>query len=96
MERLYGRFRERGLVVVAISVDADGEAAVVPFVKRQGFTFPVALDPRRRIADAYAVRGLPSTVLLDRSGRVVARAFGPREWDGPPAQALIEGLLGLP
>ena len=95
MERLYGRLRDKGFVVLAISLDAD-EAAVTPFLKEHGLTFPVGLDPKQRVGILYGVRALPSTFLLDRKGRVVAQALGPREWDGPAALAVIDALLGQP
>ncbi len=93
MERLHGRLRDKGFVVLAISLDAD-EGAVPPFLKEHGFTFPVGLDSRQRLAALYGVRALPSTFLLDRKGRIVAQALGPREWDGPAALAVIDTLLG--
>ncbi|MBI2468114.1 MAG: TlpA family protein disulfide reductase [Candidatus Rokubacteria bacterium] len=93
MERLHGRLRDKGFVVLAISLDAD-EGAVPPFLKEHGFTFPVGLDSRQRVAALYGVLALPSTFLLDRKGRVVAQALGPREWDGPAALAVIDTLLG--
>lgn len=96
MERLHERLRDKGLVVLAISLDTDGEAAVAPFLKERGFTFPVGLDPQQRVGSLYGVRALPSTFLLDRKGRVVAQALGPREWDGPAGFAVIDALLAQP
>ena len=92
MERLYRRFRERGFTMVAISIDAN-TPAVPPFVKRFGLTFPIGLDPKMEVATRYGLRALPTTVLIDRGGRMVALAFGPRDWDSAAAHALIEGLL---
>ena len=96
MERLHGRLRDKGLVVLAISLDADSEAVVAPFLKEHGFTFPVGLDPQQRVGSLYGVRALPSTFLLDKKGRVVAQALGPREWDGPAGLAVIDALLAQP
>src|SRR6266540_5768749 len=88
MARLYQRFRERGLAMIAISVDAN-TPAVSPFVKQLGLTFPIGLDPKMEVATRYGLRALPTTVLIDRGGRMVAFAFGPRNWDGPAAHALV-------
>ena len=41
----------------------------------------------------YRVQGLPTTILIDREGRSVGRAVGPREWAGPEGRALIRSLL---
>ncbi|HEU5319646.1 MAG TPA: TlpA disulfide reductase family protein, partial [Methylomirabilota bacterium] len=91
MERLYQRHRDAGFVILAVSVDADPEV-VKPFVASHGFTFPVALDPRMQVAEVYGVRALPSSVLVDRTGAIVALAVGPRVWDNAAAHALVQAL----
>ena len=93
MERLSQRFRDRGLVVLAISVDAPGSPAVVPFAKELGLTYPIGLDPKMALARQYGVRGLPASFLLDRTGAVVGRALGSRDWDSPAAHGVVEWLL---
>ena len=45
------------------------------------------------MAKLYRVRALPTTVLIDRAGRVVAGAAGARTWDSPAAYAVVETLL---
>lgn len=92
MERLYQRYKSRGLVVLGMSVDRNGPA-VAPFVKRLGLTFPIGLDPDMVVADRYRVRALPSTFLIARKGNTVAVAFGAREWDSQAAREVIEVLL---
>jgi peroxiredoxin len=92
MERLYRKYRDRGLVVLAVSVDRDG-AVVPPFVQRNKFSFPIAHDPQMALAERYGVRALPSSFLLDRHGQVAALAIGPREWDTKPSHAVVESLL---
>jgi len=91
MERLYARQKDRALAMVAVSLDAS-PAVVAPYLAQGGFTFPVALDPRMDLASAYGVRALPASFIVDPRGVVVAMALGPREWDGPAASALVEGV----
>jgi peroxiredoxin len=94
LERLYVHFRDRGFVALAVSIDTAGaETVVVAFATEQRLTFPIALDPGMTVATRYGVRGLPSTFLVDRRGRIRAIAVGPREWDTPDAYAAIETLL---
>jgi hypothetical protein len=38
--------------------------------------------------------GLPTTILIDRSGQEVGRLLGPAEWDSDEAIAVIETLVG--
>jgi peroxiredoxin len=94
MERLYQRLRARGLVVVALSVDAEGAPVVAPFVKEHKLTFPIGLDPDMSVASQYGVRALPSTFIIDRRGDLVALAIGPREWDAKASYAFFESMLG--
>ena len=56
-------------------------------------TFPIVLDTRSRVMQAWKVAGLPTTYLVDRQGRIVASAIGGREFDHPEMVALIRGLL---
>jgi thiol-disulfide isomerase/thioredoxin len=93
MERLYQRYKDKGFVVLAVSMDSEGGPIVVPFVKERGLTFPIGVDPKMALADRYGVRALPSSFLVDRKGNVAALALGPREWNGKAAHALIESLL---
>jgi len=93
MERLYQRFKDKGFVILAVSVDAEGPPVVLPFVKEHKFTFPIGLDPKMTLAERYSVRAIPSSFLVDKNGRLVALALGPRDWDSQAAHALIESLL---
>lgn len=92
MERLYRKHREAGFVMVAVSLDANSKV-VPPFVARHKLSFPIALDPKMEIANAYSVRALPSSFLVDRSGNLAALAIGPRRWDNVASDAVVEGLL---
>lgn len=92
MERLWRAHKDRGLVMLAISLDVDPKT-VVPFVAKHGFTFRVAVDSTMGVANAYGVRALPATVLVDPAGHLAALALGPRAWDNTAAHALI-GELG--
>jgi hypothetical protein len=51
-------------------------------------------DPEGKLMRRLAVRGLPTTILIDAEGREVGRVVGPAEWDDPEAVAFIHKLLG--
>jgi hypothetical protein len=55
--------------------------------------FPLWLDPGGGTPAAFGVHGHPSTVLIDREGRIVGRLPGERRWNSPEARRLIEWLL---
>jgi len=91
MERLYQRHKDRGLMLVAVSIDAD-PALVPPYLKASKLTFPVALDPKAEVANKYGVRALPSSFVVDRAGTMTALALGPRAWDNDASHSLVEAL----
>jgi peroxiredoxin len=93
MERLYQRYKDKGLVVLAVSVDTEGVPIVTPFVKEYKLTFPIGFDHKMAVAEEYGVRGLPTSFLVDKRGTLVGLALGPREWNGKASRALIESLL---
>jgi hypothetical protein len=44
----------------------------------------------------YGVWGPPTLYIIDRQGRLVGRAAGPRPWDSPAGRRFIEALLAAP
>lgn len=93
MERLWQRYRDRGLAIVAVSVDEEGDTRIANFVRRLHLSYPILLDPRSEAAERYEVSGLPATYLIDAKGRLIGRMVGSREWDSQEAVSLIEQLL---
>jgi peroxiredoxin len=93
MQRLYQEYKSKGLVVLAISADAEGAVVVTPFVKKHKLTFPIGLDPKLNVSGLYGVWAVPSTYIIDRQGKRILFANGPRAWDGKTSRALFETLL---
>jgi peroxiredoxin len=76
LEALYQRFHSRGLVILAIS---DEEAAKVkPFVAEQKLTYPVLLDPGRKVNELFQMEGIPKSFVYGRDGKLVAEAIDMR------------------
>jgi thiol-disulfide isomerase/thioredoxin len=67
--RLNSDFASKGLVIIAISVDED-EKAYAAFVKRFNPGFYVALDSSHSLVRSANVPTMPTSYVLDRSGRV--------------------------
>jgi len=93
MEHLWQRYKEQGLVVIALSMDSGGAKTVRPYIEQSKFTYLVGLDPKMEVAQLYGARSVPSTFIIDRQGVLRAIALGPRPWDGTASFAYIEGLL---
>jgi peroxiredoxin len=76
LEALYGRLGSKGLVVLGIS---DEEAAKVePFIRERKVSFPVLLDPGRKLNEMFAVEGIPKSFVYDREGKLVAQSIDMR------------------
>jgi cytochrome c biogenesis protein CcmG/thiol:disulfide interchange protein DsbE len=93
IERLYQEFKGRNLVVLTVSVDTADTGLVKNFVDKHGYTFPVLHDSRARIMKWFGIRFLPVTFLIDRGGKVVGKAVGPRDWGQASVMCLLEELL---
>jgi peroxiredoxin len=76
LEALYQRFRSQGFVILAIS-DEDA-AKVKPFVAQQKLTYPVLLDPGRKVNELFHVEGIPKSFVYDRGGKLVAESIDMR------------------
>jgi thiol-disulfide isomerase/thioredoxin len=76
LERLAKELDPKRFAVIGVD---EGEAAPVvrAFVARHGLTFPVLLDEQQIYGRAYAAVGLPTTVIVDRAGRVSLVNDGP-------------------
>jgi len=76
LETLYDRFKDQGFVILAIS---DEEAAKVqPFIAERKITYPVMLDPGRKVNELFRVEGIPKSFVYDREGKLVAQSIDMR------------------
>ena len=56
-------------------------------------TFPILLDEKSVASKAWKVKGLPTSFIVDKQGRIAYRAVGGREFDHPEIDKLIRGLI---
>ncbi len=76
LETLYNRFKGQGLVILAIS-DEDLEK-VQPFITERKITYPVMLDPGRKVNEMFQVEGIPKSFVYNREGKLVAQSIDMR------------------
>jgi cytochrome c biogenesis protein CcmG/thiol:disulfide interchange protein DsbE len=69
LDALYQRDRDRGLVVLAINLDEERKAADA-FLASRPHVMPIVFDPRGESAEAFRIRGMPSSVVIDRAGNI--------------------------
>lgn len=94
MERLHLSLKGEDFAVLAVNQmeDADhvfaytGELEVDP-------TFTILFDKDSKVSHSFGVKGLPTTYLIDKQGRIRFRAIGGREFDHPEVVKKIKQLM---
>jgi cytochrome c biogenesis protein CcmG/thiol:disulfide interchange protein DsbE len=71
----WGRYRERGVVVLGVSFEDTKEAALAFRDELKG-DWPLAADPGSRTAIAYGVFGVPETFVIAPNGTIAAKTTG--------------------
>ncbi len=96
LERLRQRLADRGLAVVAVDVGEDADT-VFSFTGQlePAPAFPLLLDRDSRAMQAWKVKGLPTTFVVDARGRVIYRAVGGREFDHEAIVKQLESHLPM-
>ncbi len=93
--RLAARWQAKGIAVLTVAV-ADNAKAVDDFLWEalpEKQALPVLHDREQTISRAWGARMLPTTVILDRKHRIVARAYGVVDWDAPAADQQLKKLV---
>jgi peroxiredoxin len=96
LEKLYQEFKNESFEILAVSIDSDGIAAVPPFMKKHGLTFPVLLDSKAAIRSSYRTTGVPETFIIDKKGFLVKKVIGPLNWAAPEVLDYIRKLIQEP
>ena len=69
LNRLADKYRDTGVVLLAVNVDDDPKKAAAE-ARKLGINFPVLLDTAKTASKAYQLQAMPTTVLVDRDGKV--------------------------
>lgn len=94
MNSLQQRYGAHGLQVVAINVDAKRDDAAA-FLAKVPAAFPVAYDPSGATPRAYGIKGMPSSALVGRDGKLLWLHAGFNESDQAVLDAQIKAALQL-
>jgi peroxiredoxin len=96
IERLHRAYGDKGLAVVAVSVDAyANDDSVRAFARSLGVTFEILHDSTMAIADTYQATGYPETFVIDAERTIRKKWIGGADWNSPGNRALVAQLLGL-
>ena len=93
MEALWKKYQDKGLVVVAVSVQEKPEGQIKAFAEKLNLSFPILVDPEGSISELYELSSMPTSYLISRDGKVVSRIKGTTDWFEPKINQFIENLL---
>ena len=92
LSKLYDKYRSSGFVLLGVNVDDDTKNAV-DLAGKLGLKFPVSLDSDKKVSRLYDLSAMPSTVLIDREGRVRYVHRGYKDGFEDTYDQQIRGLL---
>jgi peroxiredoxin len=75
MNRIQSELGDNGLVVIAVNVDRE-RAAAEQFLGSHPARFRIVYDPQGKLPEKFGVRGMPTSFIIDRQGRVRSRHEG--------------------
>jgi len=93
MEKLHKRFKDKNFAMIAIDLQEPAEV-VKKFFKKYKLTFTALLDSKGEVGTRFGIRSIPTTFILDKTGRIIGKVVGAREWGSKKAIALFEYLIG--
>lgn len=93
MEKLHQRLKGGDFVMVGINLQ-EPASLVRAFFKKFKLTFISLLDSDGAVGRTFAIRSIPTTLILDKEGRIMGAALGARKWDSRKAIALFDHLIG--
>lgn len=96
-DKLEAKLGGKDFQVVAVNIDKGGAAKAKPFLKETGAThLSLYTDSTGKLFSTVKAVGMPTTLLIDREAREIARLVGPADWASPEAVAVIEAAIAAP
>ena len=97
LERLSRQLSDQPFTVLAVNVGEDPDS-VFAFTAtlEPAPTFPLLFDRNSSVLRSFPVKGLPTSFILDKRGRIAFRAVGGREFDDPAILSAVRQLIATP
>jgi thiol-disulfide isomerase/thioredoxin len=78
---LQEKYRDKGLVIVGVSLDEQGPAVVKPFMQQFQINYPIVMGDEKTAQDFGGVTAIPTTFIIDKAGNIVKKhvGFAPKE-----------------
>jgi thiol-disulfide isomerase/thioredoxin len=93
LQRIHDQYAARGFEVIGVSVDESGVESVKQFVAEHKMTYPQVLDAEGKLATILETSMLPTSVMLDRTGKIVWKKIGAIEANDKELTSILEKTL---
>lgn len=95
MNRAWQKIKGEGINMIAVNV-GESEDTVFAFMGQYPIDFTVLLDETGEIINQWPIKGLPTTFVLNKEGKLVYRAIGGRAWDSDELLNMVRQLKSEP
>ena len=92
MAKMQAKYKSEGFKIIALSLDTDHDLAR-EFAEELSANFTIGFDDKGEIADLFKVKGMPTSVLIGRDGRVISKHEGFNEDSRDDYEASIAKAL---
>lgn len=86
------RFKGTDLVLLKISIKEKAKA-IEKYKDEFRIRFPILMDEKAKVGNAYGVWSHPASFLIDRKGMIIGRVIGGRNWTSKDMRNYIQYLL---
>ncbi|RMD84523.1 MAG: TlpA family protein disulfide reductase [Candidatus Dadabacteria bacterium] len=84
------------LRVVAISLDRASIKYLRGYLAGRSYSFTILHDPNGTLRSKYGIKVLPTTYLIDKSGLIVGKVIGAKDWMSDSLRSFINSYIGKP
>lgn len=92
LDELYTRYRPAGFTLLGVNVDADTTAAE-KLLQDIPVSFPVVYDTQSKVSETYGVDAMPTTIFIDRDGKLRYLHRGYKAGDENEYRKIIKELI---
>ncbi len=96
IEKLYNQFKEKDLIILAVSIDIKGKKVVDPFMKLHNLSFTTLLDTDGSLQNLYRTTGVPESFIIDKNGVIIEKVIGSFDWSSPKIFQYFKNQLEKP
>jgi len=93
MEKLHQELKGEAFKILAVSIDASGAKAVLPFMKKHKLSFHALTDTKGAIKSLYQATGVPESFIIDKNGVIAEKVIGPMDWATPDVIRYFRDLV---